>query len=186
MSTEKIIQQIKKDSENEIKQIKKDAETQAKQIITIAKKEAQKEAEKILHDGEKQGENQKKIQISKASQDAKIDTMNAREEIMEECFIKAHHKLSTLKPIKYKNTVRKLMKEGVRKLGKNCTVKVSRDIDREIAKDLGLQVTGKVESSGGIILLSIDGRITLDHTFDGILKREKDKIRNKVGKLLFS
>jgi len=32
----------------------------------------------------------------------------------------------------------------------------------------------------------MDGKITLNHTFDGILKREKDKIRIKVGKMLFS
>ena len=82
--------------------------------------------------------------------------------------------------------VRKLMIDGVKKLGGKCTVIITRDIDKQIAKDLHLEVTGNVEASGGIMLKSGDGRITLDHTFDGILKREKDQIRIKVGKLLFS
>jgi len=51
---------------------------------------------------------------------------------------------------------------------------------------LHLEVIGTIEASGGILLKSGNGRITLDHTFDGILKRERNQIRIKVGKLLFS
>ena len=112
--------------------------------------------------------------------------MAAREKIIDDCFVKAHHKLCTLEPTAYKNIVRKLMNDGLKKLGGKASVIISRDIDKEIAKDLHLDVIGNVEASGGIILKSADGRITLDHTFDGILKREKDQIRIKVGKLLFS
>ena len=49
-----------------------------------------------------------------------------------------------------------------------------------------MHATGNVDASGGIILESVDGQITLDNTFDGILEREKNRIRIKVGKLLFS
>jgi len=186
MSAEKIIEQIKKDSQKEINQILKDAEKEAKIIIATAKEEATKQVEKISADGKIQSENITKIHVSKANQDMKREIMNAREKIIDECFVKAHHKLSTLSEQKYKNIVRKLMREGQKKLSGDCTVKTSRPIDKQIAKDLGLQISGSVESSSGIILMSNDGRIQLDHTFDGILKREKEKIRIKVGKLLFS
>jgi len=186
MSAEKIIEQIKTDASKEVKEILKEAEKQAKTIINEAKKEAEKEAEKILVDGKKQSDNHKKILVSQANQDAKKEIMAAKEKIIDECFVKAHHILSTLKETEYKNMVRKLMTYGVKKLGGKCTVIVSRDIDKQIAKDLHLEVIGNVEASGGIMLKSGDGRITLDHTFDGILNREKDQIRIKVGKLLFS
>ena len=186
MSAEKIIEQIKKDSQKEINQILKDAEKEAEIIIATAKEEAKKQVEKIQADGKIQSENITKIHVSKASQDMKREIMNAREKIIDECFVKAHHKLSTLSEQKYRNIVRKLMRDGQKKLSGDCTVKASRPIDKQIAKDLGLQISGSVESSGGIILMSNDGRILLDHTFDGILKREKEKIRIKVGKLLFS
>ena len=186
MSAEKIINQIKKDSQKEINQILKDAEKEAKHIITTAKDEAKKQVDRILADGTAKSENITKIHISKANQDMKREIMNAREKIIDECFVKAHHKLSTLSEQKYKNIVRKLMIDGQKKLSGECTVKTSRPIDKQIAKDLGLQISGSVESSGGIILMSNDGRILLDHTLDGILKREKQKIRIKVGKLLFS
>ena len=186
MSAEKIIQQIKKDSEKEIKEILKEAEQQAKNIVESAKKEAELEAEKILSSGKNRSENIKKILFSKANQERKKEIMNAREKIIDECFTKAHHKLSILKGKEYEKLVKQLMQDGCNKLGPNCTILISRDADKKIAESLGVKVIGKVESAGGVILQSADGRVTLDHTFDGILKREKDKIRIKVGKLLFS
>ena len=186
MSAEKIIEQIKKDSKKEVSQILSEAERQAKNIKNTSKKEAETEAKKTLENGKLQSENTKKILVSKVNQDVKRDLMNAREKIIDDCFTKAQHKLSILKGADYEKLVRKLMKDGQKKLGGSCTVLVSRDADKKIAGDLGLNVVGNVESSGGVVLTSSDGRVTLDHTFDGILKREKDKIRIKVGKLLFS
>lgn len=186
MSAEKIIEQIRKDTEKDIKQILKDANNQAKEIINSMKKEAEKEAEIIISDGKKQAENIQKIMISKVNQDAKKEIMRTKEEIINDCFIKAQHELSILEHDKYEKLVKKLIESGKEKLGENCSVKVSRDIDKRIAEELGLKVSGKTESSGGIIFVSSDGRITLNHTFEAILKREKDKLRIKVGKLLFS
>lgn len=186
MSAEEIINQIKKDSQTEIKQIQRETEKQIETIVNNAKQEAEVEAEKILADGKKQSENVKKILVSKASQDVKQDLLKAKEKIIEECFVKAHHELSVLTETKYKKIVTSLMKDGKQKLGGNCTVLVCRDVDKKIAKELGLQISGTIETCGGIMLKSTDGRVTLDHTFDGILHREKDKLRIKVGKLLFS
>ena len=186
MSAEKIIEQIQKDTEKEIKQIELDAEKQVKIIEQNMMEEANEEAEKILKQGMKQSENTKKILISKETQNAKINTMNAQEKIIEECFIKAHHKLSTLNETDYKKLSRKLILDGKNKLSDACNVKTSRSYDKQIAEEIGLNVIGSVESAGGIILISCDGKITLDHTFDGILKRNKENIRIKVGKLLFS
>ncbi|EMR75141.1 archaeal/vacuolar-type H+-ATPase subunit E [Thermoplasmatales archaeon SCGC AB-540-F20] len=186
MTAEKILEQIKKDSEKEINQILKEAEKQTASIIDIARKEAEVESEKILSRGKNQSENIKKILVSKASQDAKREIMKAREKIIEECFAKAQRRLSTFKEAEYKKIVTKLMEDGRKKLDGQCTIVVSRDIDRNIAKSMGLKVTGTVEASGGVILKSGDGGITLNNTFEGILKRKKDEIRIKVGKLLFS
>ena len=127
-----------------------------------------------------------KIIISKANQDAKRKIMNVREKIIEECFSIAHQKLSVLKESEYEKTVTKLIENGKKKIEGQCSVTISREIDKQIAKNMGLRVTGEIESSGGIILISSDGRITLDNTFDGILKRKKNEIRIEVGKLLFS
>ena len=186
MTAEKIIEQIKKESENDIKQIIKEAEEQAKIIIKESKKEAEKEAEKILSNGKQQSKNIKKIIISKANQDTKREKMNSREKLIEQCFTKAHHEFSITKGKDYEKIIQKLIKDGTKKIGGKCSVYVSRTADKKIVEDLGLSIEGRIETSGGIILKSADGRVTLNYTFDGILKREKDKIRRKVGKILFS
>ena len=186
MSAEKIINQIKKDSQIEINQIQKETEKQIKTIVGNAKQEAEVESEKILADGKKQSENIKKILVSKASQAVKRDMLKAKEKIIEECFVSAHHELSILPENKYKKIVTRLMKDGKQKLGGNCTVLVCRDVDKKIAEELGLSISGNIETCGGIKIKSDDGRITLDYTFDGTLHREKDEIRIKVGKLPFS
>ena len=186
MTAEKIIERIKNDSDKEIKQIIKEAENQAKQVINDAKKEAEQESKKILTEGKQQGENIKKIMLSRANQDAKREIMKSREKIIEECFMKAHHKLSTLNEANYTTIIKKLIVNGCSKLEGKCNLVVSRNIDRKIADSMDLKVIGKVETAGGVIIKSGDGRVTLDHTFDGILTRKKDEIRRKVGRLLFS
>jgi len=112
--------------------------------------------------------------------------MKEREKIIEECFTTAYQKLSDISGKKYKKIVSNLTEKGLKILSGDCLAIVSKDEDKEIAKNLGLKVTGNVDASGGIILKSGDKQITLDNTFDGILKRKKDIIRIKVGKLLFS
>ena len=186
MTAEKIITQIKKDSENEIKQIIKSAEEQAKKIISDAKKEAEQESHKIVIHGQQQSKNIKKISISKANQEIKREIMNAREKIIDECFTKAHHELSITKGKKYEKIIKRLIEDGRKKIGGKCSILISRAADKKIAEDMGIPIDGRIETSGGIIVKSIDGKITLNHTFDGILKREKDKIRRKVGRILFS
>lgn len=186
MSAEKIIQQIKNDSQKEQKDIIKDAENQAKQIIQNAKNDAEIKSEKIINDGKKQSENQQKILISKANQDSKREIMKAKEEVIEDCFITAQEKLLNLNETEYKKTIENLIKNGQKIIGQNCKIQISKELDKEIAKKLGVEVIGRINATGGIIIQSNNGKITFDNTFEGIIKREKNKIRIKVGKLLFS
>jgi len=186
MPAEKIIEQIKKDSQKKVEQILKEAERQATDIVNDAIKKAKKESEEILSNGEKQSESIKKILISKANQDAKRKITKAKETIIKECFEKAQHKLTDIGDREYEKLATKLISEGSEKLGGNCTVQTSRNVDKKVAKKLGIKATGKIEATGGIILTSSNGKITLDNTFEGILRREKERIRIKVGKLLFT
>jgi len=186
MSSEDIIKQIKQDSKKEIQEIQKETQKQVKRIIQQAKKEAENEAEKIKNNGKNNSEKQKKIMISKANQDSKKEIMIAKEEIIDECFTKSIHKLSTIPENEYRKIVKNILIDAKEKIGKNCKVITSRSYDKEIARELNLEVVGTVDSNGGVIVKSEDGRTIIDQTFKSILKREKENIRNKVGKLLFS
>lgn len=185
MSTEKIIERIKTDSAKQVKHILDEAEKQSLALVKSAKAEAEKEAEVILKDGQLESENAKKILVSKAMQDIRRDMMNAKEEIIEQCFSKAIQNLASLPDDQYKKLITTLIQDGKKRLGDHCTVSISRPIDKIIADQEKLTVRGTVHATGGIILQSSDGTITIDNTFERLMSRKKDEIRIHVGKLLF-
>ncbi|HID25744.1 MAG TPA: V-type ATP synthase subunit E, partial [Thermoplasmata archaeon] len=43
-----------------------------------------------------------------------------------------------------------------------------------------------VKAVGGVIMKSRDGRVTVDNTFEGVLKRKENEIRTEIGTLLFT
>lgn len=186
MSAEKIIEQIKNDSTKEIKKIQKEKDNEIKNIIESAKKQGKIEAEEIIKNGEKQAQNHKKILISQVNQDSKRKIMNAKEEVINKCFKKAQEKLSKIEKKDYQKIIEVLINKGKKRISGKIKVYISRESDKKFVEKIGLKLAGKIESIGGIILTSDDSKITIDNTFEGILKREKEEIRNKIGKMLFS
>lgn len=186
MSVEKIIQQIKKDSEEEIKKIIDEARKQASDIIKKAKEEAKAEAKKIILEGKRKGEALKKAMIAKAKQENKKAITKVKEELINKCFTDAYHKISKLRGKEYEEIVKGMIREGERKLGKNCKIIITREEDKKIVDEMGLTVAGKTNASGGIVLRSSDDKIIIDYTFDSILERNKEKLRIEVGRILFS
>mgnify|MGYP006273241137 CR=1 FL=1 len=186
MTAETIVHKIKTDAENKAKEITSEAEQQAQQIKNNATENAKKQADEIIEKGKQQAENRKKILISQAHQNAKRNEMNAKEDIIETCFSNALDQLSNMDEHSYKKIVKQLIEQGRKQIPGNCTLQISKDVDKQIAEELNIPVSGKISASGGIILQSEKGTITIDNTFEGILKREKQRIRVEVGKLLFS
>ena len=186
MSAEKIIQQINNDAESEIRKIIRDAEQQAKHIIEHAREEAEAESINIKLEGKKHSENTKKVLVAKAKQEIKHEIMNAKEKIIEESFLQVYSRLSKINEEHYKKIITKLMENTRIKIGEDCKVLVSRDIDKTIAKNLRLDVIGTIDALGGFVATSRDERIKLNNTFESIIDRNKDELRVKVGKILFS
>ena len=186
MSAEKIIKQIKKDAEKQVKQMLKEAENQSKEIIKEAEKQGKVESEKIISNGKIHSENIKKILVSKASQDAKRVLLKTKEEMIEKCFKRANENLGKINDEQYIKIMETYVDEGAKTISGEFHIISSRDADKKIADERDIKLAGHIHSTGGVILKSIDGKITLDNTFEGILKRRKDEIRINVGKLLFS
>lgn len=186
MSVENIINQIKIDSDNEIKQILNEAKKKAELVMENEQKNAIIQSEQIISDGEKKSDSLKQIIISKENQKAKKNITKAKEEIIEKCFIDAINKIKKFPDNEYNKLIISYIEKGIKKIGKDCNVKISRENDKKITNKYKLKVIGKTNSIGGIILISNDGKITLDYTIESIIKREKDRIRIKIGKILFN
>lgn len=186
MSLEKIIDQINIDTKKEIDQILKEARLESDKIIKDTFVKADQIAKEILSNGEKKSENIKKIIISKEKQTAKKRLTHTKEEVIDLCFDRAYLKFKEYSLNKYEKLINKFIKEGIKTTGMDSKVKISKEIDRKIAKQFGLKIIGKTRSIGGIILISNDENLTLDYTIEGIIKREKNRIRILIGKILFS
>jgi V/A-type H+-transporting ATPase subunit E len=186
MSAETIITKIKEDTEKEVKDILLDAKKESQQIIKQAQDEAHKQAENILQQASTEKENIKRIQVSQAQQEAKRQLMQAKEQIIEECFQSAIEQLKNLDDDSYSKMISSLIKKGAANIPSDFIICISKPLDAIIAKKLNIPVKGTIDSYGGIMLISEDGRINVDNTFEGIMKRKKDIIRIQVGKLLFS
>ncbi|MEF8878970.1 MAG: V-type ATP synthase subunit E family protein [Candidatus Thermoplasmatota archaeon] len=186
MSAEKIIEKIKKDSQRKTQEIINDAEQQAEEIKQKAKDEAKKQAEQIISNGEKKSKNIERINESKANQENKKKILDAKEEIINQCFQKAKEKLADLTEEEYKKIVKSYIENGKKQLDDNAKAWISRDVDKKIVEQEDIEVEKKIDAIGGIILKSADGKLTLDYTFENILQRDKDRLRVKIGKKLFS
>lgn len=186
MATEDIIKKIKSDAKKEAMRIKKDAEKEAASILKTKEQEINDYIAKLKKKGEQQAEIQKKIEISQADQETKRALMQVKETIIEDCFNEAHTHLSNLDKKTYEKTIRALIKQGKDQINGSCIIYPSKDIDKHIAKEFKLSVGKTINATGGILLQSKEGHITIDNTFEGIIKRKKETIRIKVGTLLFS
>jgi len=186
MSAEKIIQKIKSDAEAQAKEVLMQAEKEASSLLEQAKADAKVKSDQILKDGKAKAENEKKILLSQANQELKRKTLEAKEEVISQCFSKAEEELKGLSGANYQKIVKSLIEQGISRIDGKAQVVVTRPEDKEVAKSLGIEVAGQTEGLGGIIVKSKDGRVTVDNTFDGILKRKYYEIRVEVGKLLFS
>ncbi|MEM0492887.1 MAG: V-type ATP synthase subunit E [Candidatus Thermoplasmatota archaeon] len=186
MSVESIIKRIVADAEREAKRIIDESRVEVERIITKAREESSKEAERIISEGRVKCETLRRNMLSRAEHEMKRDLFSERERCIEECFNQAVRALSSLPSDKYMDIVRGFIKKGKELLGEGCMVLITREEDRKVAENEHVIVKGTTKGIGGVVVLSSDERVSVDYTFDGLLKRMKDDLRRKVGGMLFS
>jgi vacuolar-type H+-ATPase subunit E/Vma4 len=185
MSAEQIIARIKHDADQEVQQIKNEAKQEAEAIKQRIIEEAEQEASDLIEQGKKNSENKRRIILSKAHKQAKDEIMNAKEDIISDCFTTAKERLVDLSDTEYKTLIDTLITQAKTQIPGTAQVYVSSDRDKPIVKNHDLKILGSINAIGGIILVSEDQQVTIDNTFEGILKREQNAIRIKVGNILF-
>lgn len=184
MSLERLIQRIREESENEINSIISEAEEKAKEIVEEEKEKGRKDAEKIKNTAIKDAERIKEKIIAGAKRKARMYMTNAKEDVIKLCFDTVRKKLMELDGEKYVEVVTKMVEEVIKEMGDAYIISTRKE-DKKIAKKLGLEIKGKKEGIGGIIIKSKDGSKEVDLTFDFLLDRKKEEIRISIAKKLF-
>jgi len=185
---DRIIERIKKESESKVKEILDSASNEVKNIRKRNEKETKKMVEKIKQEYEKEAVVIRNTIISGAKIESKRIQLDAREDIINECFRRSEKKLANIEGKEYEKFLNRSIKEGVDIVGKNavteCTEKDSRAV-KKIASVLNVAVDEKfLNNTGGVVIKSKDGKIRVDNTFEGILSRNKELLRKELAEIL--
>ncbi len=179
--------------------IKKEAHDKANSEILEARKTAdtlRKENEKDISGIKETLENELEaaiqarvgIIISGAKRQARDIVLQAKESIIQDCIDSAMESLAKLSAEEYGSLLISLVKQGQEQVGDNCLVTVTREADREILAGIpGVELAeSTAPGSGGVIIQSLDRKLRINNTFEGILLRKRGDIRSRASRMLFS
>lgn len=181
-----MIEEIKilKEAEQEAREIIEDARREAEKIVKNAEQEAEKKAEKIIEEARKKADVAGSRVIASAKRNARIEIIKARDEIIGRVIDEVRNKLKKIKGKKYKEYVKNAIENGKKKMG-DIYIIASRKEDEKIASELQVDVKGKTNAIGGVIIKSADGKKEIDATFDAMIKREMNELRIKISERLW-
>ncbi|MBU2564739.1 MAG: V-type ATP synthase subunit E [Candidatus Thermoplasmatota archaeon] len=186
---DKIIERIKKESEAKVKEIMDNANNEAENIRKRNEKETGKMIEKIRQAYENDAETVKNTILSGAKIESKRIQLQVREDIINECFIRAEKNLANMDGGVYEKFLDRIIREGVDVVGENTVMRCA-EKDITVVKKIASSLNAGIDKNflntiRGVIIESKDGKIRVNNTFDGILSRNKESVRKEVAEILF-
>ena len=163
-----------------IQEIKSNAKAEVESII----KKANEEAEEIIKKAEKEAKTTKGRILAMARRNANKYIIETKEKLINECIEEIKKELKKLPSRQYKKFIEKILKDAIKEM-KDGYILASRKEDEEIAKKMGIEVKGKIDAIGGVIIKSKDGSKEINSTFDALLERRRDEIRIKIAEKLW-
>ena len=187
MSIEKIIQKINAETAAEINKILTEARTIAAELKKKGEMEAASQLEQVRDQGNKRITIMRNIHLSEARRVTRRSILGAKEELIQESFTRAKEQLKSLTGEQYRGIMNQLIKDSLALVGNKGIARVTREEDKAIVSaNPGITVMPELAPGiGGFILVSPDGKIFVDNTFDAILERKKEDIRTEVANILY-
>ena len=182
-------------------EIKESVEKEAEQLVRRAKRvadreiqHAKEEAVSILNSSRKVTEKEAKLHAERAvariKADVKKQQLEQQQEFIQEIFDVALLKLKTLpRDDKYAKWIKALLNAGLSQIPNGNGIIFCNEKDIEIIKKLIPSTKAKLSEknipiSGGIIVKSQDGRLTIDCSAEAEMRRAKEELRDEVLKKL--
>ena len=196
MSVETIIAKIRKDADDDALAIIEKAEGEVRRILSDADLTVDEEYKKILAQGKLEIKADTAGILSQARMDSQRVIREEKERGISTCFAEVQKNLSFISQSpEYKTILKNLVMEGINELDTDEIIIISLDNDRDAICNIisELAETGKkivpghecAVTIGGVILRSKSGHITLDNTFEGRLKRQKNRLMFEASKILY-
>ncbi len=194
--TEEILREASEQAASIIAAAKKEATT----ILHAARLTAREEEARWIKEAQVRGTQVYEEVLAEGKIRAKKEVLQKREEIIDEVFKEVEKKLGKYAASKkYKQDLIKLAIDSCKKLGAGQvvirankqdlrTLKRSRSkIARAVSRGASISVSfgEPITVIGGVKVSTADGKVEIDDTFEGKLRREHDILRTKIARLLF-
>ncbi|HIK01812.1 TPA: hypothetical protein H1008_01740 [archaeon] len=185
MGLEEVEKEIHKRIESKSKAIENLGEKEANSIIAEARdkiksltSERNKNIENVIKGLDKKGSAFENLQARK------ID-LDMRKDIMETAYSRAFVKASKIPATKRKIFLKELLKKGKKEI--EAVGVCTNENDKGIVKTLDpkLKNLGIIETAGGIILVTKDGKVQVDYTFETIFEETRKTSLKGVSDILF-
>ncbi len=193
-----IVEEILREASDKSAQIIADAKKEAKTLLDAACLKAKEEEERTTKEAQVRGEQIYDEVLAEGRMKARRETIQEKEEILNEVFKRAEGRLrayassekydavslaiKACKKIGTENVVVYANKRDLSQLRKSKD-KIARSITRGGKAKISF---GKpIKTVGGVCVSAIDGRVEIDDTFEGRLKRRFDSLRVKAARILF-
>jgi V/A-type H+-transporting ATPase subunit E len=187
MTIENIIQKIKAETTAEVGKILNDANSIVAEYNKDARKEMGLKLKDIRAEGEKRITIMRNIHLSEARRMTRKSILNAKEELIQQCFDQAQDRLQNLSGDEYRKIMNGLIDQSLKLVGNKGIVTLTRSEDKAIFSTMP-NITVKpdiIPGLGGLIMESQDGKIVVDNTFKALIRRQKEDIRTEVAKILY-
>jgi len=203
LSEERFVRRIKLRGEEEAKRIIAEAEERVKQIIEEAKEmaraEALKEADKIMQEAEERSSMIKQIAEAQARLTYRLRILQEKNEVIKQVFEKAMERLEEfISSADYGKVLERLIVEAAVSMGGGdlrVVLPKPYQVDLKAVAKMVEEATGNrtrlellVEAggfSGGVLVMTKDGRVVFDNTFEGRMKRMRKDLVKEVSLILF-
>jgi V/A-type H+-transporting ATPase subunit E len=204
-----IIKAIEHSAENKVSEILSEAREKVDAKLNEARKKADENARSILSRGEQEARMESQRIHAEARIKARREIIISREDLVRKAFDMGREILIRIardrraEGIDYDVVLKNLINESVMSSGsesvevflnRNDTALVSKDFLKSISQELGMELGEKIDlriaedplsCSGGVIIRSIDGKVSIDNTFESRIDRFKELMRIRVAKELF-
>jgi V/A-type H+-transporting ATPase subunit E len=195
-----IVEEILKEASDKSAQIIAAAKKEAKTLLDAARFRAKEEEDREAKEAHARGKMIYEEVLAEGRMRAKRETLQRKEELLSEVFKKAEDELRAYASSKdYKESVVNLAIAACKKLGSDEIVirankrdlGLLRKFENQIAKSVvhggvvKISFGDPIQTIGGLRVSTRDGKMEIDDTFEGRLKREFDSLRVKVAKVLF-
>lgn len=195
-----------------VEEILRETSEQAASIVAAAKKEAstilhaarftaKEEEEREVKEAQARGKRVYEEVLMDGKTKARKEALQKREETINEIFKEVEKKLQKYAlSKKYQGELIRLAIDSCKKLGSNRVViyvnkrdlRVLKRAQKKIAQVLSTKGAtasisfGKpIQAIGGVKVATADGKVEIDDTFEGRMRRDFDILRVKVARLLF-